>query len=62
MNEMIVDKQDILNIFAQLPNKVSIEEVIEALYVLAQIKQGLQDFQEGNYITTEDLKREIETW
>ena len=36
MENIMINKQEILEVISQLPDKVNLEEVIEALYVLAK--------------------------
>ena len=47
----------------QLPNEdVSINDIIEALYIRIKIEKGLKDIENGNTITHDELKKEIEQW
>ena len=47
----------------QLPNEdVSINDIIEALYIRIKIEKGLKDIENGNTIKHEELKKEIEQW
>ena len=63
VNDVTVNKQELLDIISKIPNKIiSIEEIIEALYAFTKIKQGLNDFQKGDFMSTEELLKEIETW
>lgn len=62
MKKTTIDKQNMLEVIAQLPDETSIEEVIEALYILTQIKQGIEDFETGNYMTTEELLENMKKW
>ena len=55
-------KQEALNAIAQLPDNVEFDEIIYRLYVVSKIKQGLKDVEDGNTISHEELKREIENW
>ena len=47
----------------QLPNDdISINDIIEALYIRTKIEKGLKDIEDGNTITQNKLKKEIEEW
>ena len=47
----------------QLPNDdISINDIIEALYIRTKIEKGLKDIKDGNTITQNELKKEIEEW
>ena len=42
----------------QLPNEdVSINDIIEALYIRIKIEKGLKDIENGNTITHDELKQ-----
>jgi len=38
------------------------EEIMYRLYVLDKIQKGQEAIKQGNIITSEELKREIDTW
>lgn len=47
----------------QLPSEdVSINDIIEALYIRTKIEKGLKDIENGNTITQNELKKEVEEW
>lgn len=62
MENIMINKQEILEVISQLPDKVNLEEVIEALYVLAKMQQGMKDIEKGQLITHEELKKEVKRW
>lgn len=62
MEKIMINKQEILEVISQLPDKVNLEEVIEALYVLAKMQQGMKDIKKGQLITHEELKKEVKRW
>ncbi len=62
MENIMINKQEILEVISQLPDKVNLEEVIEALYVLAKMQQGMKDIKKGQLITHEELKKEVKRW
>ena len=41
---------------------VSINDIIEALYIRTKIEKGLKDIENGNTITQNELKKEVEEW
>lgn len=43
MENIMINKQEILEVISQLPDEVNLEEVIEALYVLAKMQQGMKE-------------------
>jgi predicted transcriptional regulator len=55
-------KEEAIKIITMLPDDASIEDIMYKLYVLDKIKKGQEDMQKGNYVTTDELRKEIESW
>jgi predicted transcriptional regulator len=55
-------KEEALQAIQQLPDNVDFEEIVYRLYVINKVHQGMTDVENGNTITHEELKREIEQW
>ncbi len=55
-------KQDALETIGKLPDDTDMDEIMYRLYVLDKIRKGQQAVEQGWTTTSEDLKREIETW
>ncbi|MCK5663295.1 MAG: hypothetical protein KAI17_07400 [Thiotrichaceae bacterium] len=55
-------KQEALNTIGQLPEDADMEEIMYRLYVLDKIRKGQEAVKEGKGITSEELKREIDSW
>jgi len=55
-------KQDALETIGKLPDDTDMDEIMYRLYVLDKIRKGQQAVEQGKTTTSEDLKREIETW
>ena len=55
-------KQEALDVIQRLPNNTDIEEIMYQLYVLDKIRKGQEAVKEGKTITSEELKREIDSW
>jgi predicted transcriptional regulator len=55
-------KQDALNAINQLPDTADMEEIMYRLYVLDKIRKGQESAERGEVITSEELKREIDSW
>ena len=45
-----------------LPDDISLEDIIEAIYVRQKIEKGLKDSKEGNFYTHEEAKERLEKW
>ena len=55
-------KQEALDVIGRLPDDVDIDEIMYQLYVLDKIRKGQEAADQGKTITSEELKREIDTW
>jgi len=52
-------KQAILSIFNKLPENVSIDEVMYKLYILNNHEKAMQDIEDENVYTTEEVFSEL---
>ncbi|WP_198246225.1 hypothetical protein [methane-oxidizing endosymbiont of Gigantopelta aegis] len=55
-------KQEALNTIKQLPENTDMDEIMYRLYVLDKIRKGQEVVEQGKVITSEELKREIDSW
>ena len=55
-------KQEAIDTIASLPNTVDMEEIIYRLFVLNQIRQGLDDIAQGQSIPHDELLQEVAQW
>lgn len=55
-------KEEVINVISRLPEDVDFEEMMYEMYVLEKIRKGKKAIQEKKYISTKDLKKEIENW
>jgi predicted transcriptional regulator len=58
----MLTKDKIKKTIDTLPDKFTIEDVIEELIIIDKIEQGLKDVQEGNVYTTEEARIKLEKW
>ena len=59
---MLAIKQEALRTINALPDDTDIDEIMYRLYILDKIRKAQQDIQRKNVLSSEELKREIETW
>ncbi len=57
-----VSKKKILDSIKDLPENVSIEEVMERLYLLYKIEKGIQQADAGLTISHEEAQKQLEKW
>lgn len=53
---IVLDKEKIIDSLRGLPEKTTIEEAMERLYVMAKIEEGIKQADEGQYISHEEAK------
>ncbi len=54
--------QEALNTIGQLPEDTDMDEIMYRLYVLDKIWKGQEAVEQSKTITSEELKREIDSW
>jgi hypothetical protein len=55
-------KQEVLQAISSLPDDTPIDDIMYRLYVIDKIRKGQEAIKDGQKISSEELKREIETW
>jgi predicted transcriptional regulator len=55
-------KYQVLKAVEEMPQNVTFEEVMERLYFLYKVNQGLQQVDAGNIVSHEEAKKQIKTW
>ena len=61
--ESVISTKELLTEFARdLPEKISLAEVIEELQIIDGIREGLRDVAEGRVISHDEMKRRIAEW
>ena len=52
-----MSKKEVLNVINALPEDVSFEDVLYELYVMSNIKAGLEDIKQGRVRSHEEVRR-----
>ena len=55
-------KQDMLDLLESLPDDVSVDDVMYALYIRSSIDKGLDDSKAGRTVSNEEVMRELAKW
>ena len=55
-------KQEALETIGKLPDDADMDEIMYRLYVLDKIRKGQEAVEQGRTLTSEELKREIDSW
>ncbi len=59
---MTTEKENIIEMIKSLPKDISMEDIIEAIYVRQKIEKGLKDSEEGRLFTHEQAKERLAKW
>jgi hypothetical protein len=55
-------KQEAMEAIGKLPDDTDMDEILYRLYVLDKVRKGQMAVEQGRTISSEDLKREIDSW
>jgi len=55
-------KQEALETIGKLPDDADMNEIMYRLHVLDKIRKGQKAVEQGRTITSDDLKRQIDSW
>lgn len=59
---MATEKEYIIKMIKALPNNVSMEDIIKAIYVREKTESSLKDSREGKLYTHEEAKERLSKW
>ena len=59
---MTTTKQAVNQVLSALPDDVTIEGVMEALYVRSQIEHALKQEEDGEVIEHEEMEKKMDKW
>lgn len=57
-----LDKEKIIDSLRDLPEKTTIEEAMERLFMLAKIEKGIKQADEGQCISHDEAKEKMKKW
>lgn len=55
-------KHEAMDGISKLPESASIDDIMYELYVIDKVKKGKEAVECGETISTEDLRREMQSW
>jgi predicted transcriptional regulator len=55
-------KEEILELISNLPDNVTLDEVMEKLYIRAKIEAAVNEIDQGKGISHEDVKEHFKKW
>ncbi len=57
-----MNKELVLQVINNLPDNATEEQISEALITIFSVMQGIKDFENGKFISQEELLEEIKKW
>ncbi|MFA4852226.1 MAG: hypothetical protein WC599_06880 [Bacteroidales bacterium] len=58
----MLTKEQVINSLKNLPEKFSVDEIINQIILLAKIDQGLEQSNNNQIISEEDLNKRLSKW
>ena len=55
-------KQEAINVISKMPETAEIDDIMYRLYVIDKVRKGREAVQQGEVLSIEELKKEIELW
>jgi predicted transcriptional regulator len=62
MDALVIEKEKIKEMLSEFPENVVIEDFIDRIIITAKIEKALDQFEKGDYMTSEELDEEIKKW
>jgi hypothetical protein len=62
MTDLALNKEKIIAVLDDFPTLVLLEDFIDKMIITAKIEKALEQFDRGEYMTSEELDQEIEKW
>jgi len=60
--EMESFKEEAISAISKMPDSADIDEIMYRLYVIDKVRKGREAVLQGDVVSVEELKREIESW
>jgi len=57
-----ISKKNFLKGIEKLPEEISVDQLFDRILLQQKIEQGLKDVEEGNMISHDEVKKEVEKW
>jgi len=55
-------KQEAVNAISKMNDAAEIDDIMYRLYVIDKVRKGREAAERGDTVSTEELRKEIETW
>jgi predicted transcriptional regulator len=58
----MLTKDKVQKTIDKMPDKFTVDQIVEELVVLNKIEEGLRDVEEGRVFTTDQVKQDLKKW
>ncbi len=55
-------REEAINVISKMPDSASIDDIMYRLYVVDKVRKGREAIQQGDSISIQELKGEMESW
>ena len=62
MQSSMLSKTELIQSIEALPDHISIEDVMERLFLLAKIEKGCQEADDGKTVSHEEAEKRMKKW
>jgi predicted transcriptional regulator len=56
------DKEAVIELVKRLPSEVSLREILKEIEFIAAVKEGLNEIDQGQWVSVEAVEKMMETW
>jgi len=55
-------KEEVIRLIKDLPNNVSLDDIINELSIKAKVEKGLKELNNGDYYSHDEVKEKLAKW
>jgi len=55
-------REEAIHVISKLPDSANIDDIMYRLYVIDKVRKGREAINQGDSVSVEELKREMESW
>lgn len=59
---MSIEKEVVIKSIQEMPDKVTLDQLLDKLKLLFKFEEGLKDIKNGNFVSLEEAKKRHEKW
>ena len=62
METLVIEKEKLQELITNAPKNVVIDDFIDQMIIYAKLEKALDQLEQGRFMTSEELDKEIEKW